>query len=141
MPIVPKLSAIFKKIEKCDPNTGIPNPQHEIINYWNTEIPEIKSKGGLIMNNLETYPDYNKFNTISDFKWCVIHGGEIEFVWKDKIYSITHDTNKRIGISQIYRQDTEQIYENVDQLLTYTLETGEKLNDIITRAEISSRTL
>lgn len=93
------------------------------------------------MNNLETYPDYNKFNTISDFKWCVIHGGEIEFVWKDKIYSITHDTNKQIGISQIYRQDTEQIYENVDQLLTYTLETGEKLNDIITRAEISSRTL
>ena len=93
------------------------------------------------MNNSETYPDYNKFNTISDFKWCVIHGGEIEFVWKDKIYSITHDTNKRIGISQIYRQDTEQIYENVDQLLTYTLETGKKLNDIITRAEISSRTL
>lgn len=93
------------------------------------------------MNNSETYPDYNKFNTISDFKWCVIHGGEIEFVWKDKIYSITHDTNKQIGISQIYRQDTEQIYENVDQLLTYTLETGEKLNDIITRAEISSRTL
>lgn len=52
-----------------------------------------------------------------------------------------NDTNKRIGISQIYRQDTEQIYENVDQLLTYTLETGEKLNDIITRDEISSRTL
>lgn len=93
------------------------------------------------MNNSETYPDYNKLNTISDFKWCVIHGGEIEFVWKDKIYSITHDTNKQIGISQIYRQDTEEVYENVDQLLTYTLETGEKLNDIITRAEISSRTL
>ena len=38
---------------------------------------------------MERYPtsegiELNRFKTISDFKWCVNCGGEIEFEWKGK---------------------------------------------------------
>lgn len=28
-------------------------------------------------------PEENRFETISEFKWCVDCGGEVEFEWKD----------------------------------------------------------
>ena len=31
----------------------------------------------------------NRFETISDFKWCVDYGGEVEFEWKGTLYTIT----------------------------------------------------
>ena len=102
---------------------------------------EQKSKGDLKMYDNLKYPDYNSFDSLSDFKWCILHGSEIEFVWKDKEYWITYGEDGKISVYQSYRPDTEKIYDNVDSLLSYQLETGEILKDIILKAEISSRTL
>ncbi|MBR3817447.1 MAG: DUF4417 domain-containing protein [Clostridia bacterium] len=124
-----------------DPKTGNPDPQYDMVNYWNESIPELKSKGVIKMFDNMNYPDYNSFESISDFKWCVLHGSEIEFVWKDKDYWITYYENGNISIYQSYRPDTEKIYDTVDELLLYKLETGELLKDIILKAVISSRTL
>ena len=124
-----------------DPKTGNPDPQYDMVNYWNESIPELKSKGVMKMFDNMNYPDYNSFESISDFKWCVLHGSEIEFVWKDKDYWITYYENGNISIYQSYRPDTEKIYDTVDELLLYKLETGEQLKDIILKAVISSRTL
>lgn len=82
-----------------------------------------------------------QFKTISDFKWCLSCGGEVEFVWKDKIYSVTRDSEGKLGIAQIYKEETNKLFDSIDELLIYELETGEILKDIITKAEISSRTI
>ena len=39
---------------------------------------------------IHSNPEENKFETISDFKWCMKRGGEVEFEWNNKDYSITH---------------------------------------------------
>lgn len=78
---------------------------------------------------------------LSSFKRSVSHGAEIELVWKDIIYSITHRDDNKIGISQAYKQETEKLYDTADELLTYQLQTGETLKEIITKAEISDCTL
>ncbi len=124
-----------------DPNTGFPDPQFDVVNYWNESIPEFKSKGVIKMLNNMNYPDYNSFESVNDFKRCVLHGSEIEFVWKDREYWITYRKGRKISIYQSYRPDTEKIYDTVNELLLYKLETGELLKDIILKAVISSRTL
>lgn len=90
--------------------------------------------------NGRNYPDCNSFDSLSDFKWCIIHGGEIEFVWKEKTYSIIYHERK-IYISQIYRPETEKAYDDIDSLLEHRLETGETLKEIILDAAITDRTL
>ena len=84
---------------------------------------------------------YETFETISSFKLSVSHGADVEVVWKDIIYSITHVDNNKISICQAYKQETELLYDTADELLTYLLQTGETLRDVITKAEISDCTL
>ena len=84
---------------------------------------------------------YETFETISSFKRSVSHGAEIELVWKDIIYSITHVENNKISICQAYKQETEKLYDTADELLTYLLQTGETHKEVITKAEISDCTL
>lgn len=67
--------------------------------------------------------------------------GEVEFVWNEKIYSITRDSEGKLGIMQIYKDETNQLFNSIDELLVYKLESGDILKDIITKVEISSRTL
>lgn len=47
------------------------------------------------------------FETISDFKWCMKCGGEVEFIWKDKTYNIVHDSDG-IVIYEAFKCETEK---------------------------------
>ena len=48
-------------------------------------------------------PDYStKFESINDFIQCVQHGGEVEFVYHDRAYSITHIDQDTIDIGEGY---------------------------------------
>ena len=141
-----------------DPVTGEPNPQHQIINYpEGTIVPEFKSVKEFIMNKSkddilkelrEKYPDRkitiitscDNFDTISDFKWCINGGAEVEFCWKDIDYTITW-FNGKVGICQVGHNETDREFDNVDGLLTYKLATGEALKEVITQVEVTSRTL
>ncbi len=92
------------------------------------------------MKIADKYNDDYAFHSFSDFKQVVKTGAEIEFVWKDILYSITwHE--KKIIICEGYNQESEMLYDTVDELLTYKLITGETLHDVILQAEITSRTL
>lgn len=136
-------SKIHDHIFRWDPVTGEPDPQYQRINYpEGTEVPKFKSKGDIFMetNRINTL-SYETFETISSFKRSVSHGAEIELVWKNIIYSITHTDDSKISISQAYKQETEKLYNTADELLTYQLQTGETLKEIITKAEISDCTL
>lgn len=86
-----------------DPNRGNPLPQGPI-NYPDG-VPEFK-----YYREVNTHMKVNKnivkneedqFKTISEFKWCVDCGGEVEFQWKGKSYSITHPDG-RINIGEGY---------------------------------------
>lgn len=94
-------------------------------------------------------PEQNRFKTISDFKWCVNGGGEIELVWKDKIYGIfpllkkTPTSPMQILITRVYVDDpgpTEMWCDTADEVLEYVID-GDRLRDIITKVDVTSRTI
>lgn len=85
-------------------------------------------------------PEENRFKTISEFKDCVIRGGEIEFAWNKKSYSITQRLSGEIGISEAYRQDTEKLCKSADEVLEYLID-GVRLRNIITEVEVTERTI
>ncbi|MDQ5984245.1 MAG: hypothetical protein RUMPE_01285 [Eubacteriales bacterium SKADARSKE-1] len=72
--------------------------------------PEFKSYrrnldlGKIIKSNT---PEQNKFEIISDFKWCMKCGGEVEFEWNGKICIITYRTYG-ISISEANKQETKK---------------------------------
>jgi len=98
-----------------DPDRGSPlvGPP---INYPNGS-PEFKDfKEINILNNIvhANSLDENRFKTISDFKWCVNDGGEVEFIWNSITYTITHLEGK-INISEANRPETEKWCNSADR--------------------------
>ena len=81
----------------------------------------------------------NRFKTISDFKDCIVRGGETGFAWRGKTYDIGRINNK-IGISESFKQETEKLYDTADELLEY-LVGGDRLRDVITQVEVLYRTI
>lgn len=91
-------------------------------------------------------PEQNRFETISDFKWCMRQSGEVEFEWKNKFYCVfgklqkTPDADFKMYISESYKPETEKWCNNIDEVLEYMV--GEdRLRDIITKITVWDRTL
>ena len=91
----------------------------------------------------------NRFETISDFKWCVTHGGEVEFEWKGHTFGIwpklrrTPDGPIQMCISEVYidnMEETEMWYDTADELLEYIV-AGDRLRDVITQVTVYDRTI
>ena len=91
----------------------------------------------------------NRFKTISDFKWCVKRGGEIEIEWNGKTFAIFSKIKKapsspiQIMISQVLidnPEETERWYDTADELLEFQID-GERLGDIITKVDVNDRTI
>ena len=83
-------------------------------------------------------PEENRFETISEFKWCVECGGEIEFIWNGKTYDIVHDPDA-IVIYEAH-SEIESYYKTADALLDYAID-NVRLRDIVTRMEVTGRTI
>ena len=97
---------------------------------------EIFSMAPLIPSNT---PEQNKFVSISDFKWCVDKGGEIDFIWDGKEYGISHSKGKII----VYlwgQPDTTQYFATADEVLDYMVGV-DRLRDVITRVTVLDRTI
>ncbi len=142
-------------IIKWDPNRGNPLPQAPI-NY-DDFIPEFKSYKEVKykLNDKLIRNDEDRFKTISEFKWCVDCGGEVEFIWKGKSYSITHPDG-RINIGEGYYKINGKYYnvasneecvdvegmwgDKAEDILDYIV-CGDKLRDIITQVENVVRTI
>ena len=89
---------------------------------------------------LRNTPEENRFKTISEFKWCLYCGGEIAFSWHGKEYSVTHRDTGEIGITEAYKQETEKLCKDADEVLDVLID-GMKLREIITQAEVTERTI
>ncbi len=133
-----------------DWSTGVPRPGPPI-NYPDG-APEFKRFGEhRRMHKMigVNGPEGNRFKTISDFKWCVNCGGEVEFEWKGLSYGIwpklrkTPDAPLQMVISRIYIDNpasTEKWCDTADELLEYMVG-DDRLRDIITQVTVWNRTI
>lgn len=121
------------------PRYGIPNYEKPHINYWPDEypdgVPEFKRYGGKFMYNSE---EDNRFKTISEFKECVIRGGEPVFLWNGDVYGVCF-VDSGYCIARIDGTH-ERICSSPDAVLEYTIH-GDRLRDIITRVTVISRNI
>lgn len=81
----------------------------------------------------------NRFKTISDFKECLIRGGEVVFSWTGTTYAVSSYAGK-FAISEAYKQETEWLCDTVDELLEYVVGT-DRLRDVITQVKVWERTI
>ena len=92
----------------------------------------------------------NRFKTISDFKWCMKCGGEVQFVWNGTTYCCFGEitpkgsASPRMLIAQAGSAETnmrtEKWCDNADEVLEYMV--GEdRLRDIITQVTVIERTI
>ena len=81
----------------------------------------------------------NRFKTISEFKECLIRGGEIEFTWSNSRYGISHSKGKIIAY--VWNQpDTTQYFDTPDEVLEY-MAGSDRLRDVITQVTVLDRTI
>ncbi len=148
------------------PTKGIPNFIKPFINYYG-DVPEFKShKGEIIMDNQELhtnkfyYDGLSDFESIAEFKDCMIRGGEVQFIWKDKAYGAfgglqkTPDSPIQMYIGQSHYEKDGKYYNTLsheeydfsdevwadtpDELLEYMM--GEdRLRDVITKVHVFDR--
>ena len=124
------------------PRYGIPNFEKPHTNYWPDEYPdgapEFKLFGGSTMKYLFNTEEDNRFKTISEFKECIIRGGEPVFTWRGITYGVCFSD---IGYC-IARADGsyEKLCTTPDSVLEYTV-SGDRLRDVITQVTVISRAI
>lgn len=135
---------------EIDWSKGFPDPG-EPINYWGDSPTLLHYRRQKDMSKMigQNSPEESRFKTISDFKWCVTHGGEVQFEWKGKSFAIfpklqkTPNSSVQLLIVQIYvdnQKETEKWCDTADEVLEYVID-GDRLRDIITQVEVIDRTI
>ena len=80
----------------------------------------------------------DNFESVEEFIDFLNRGGEVEFRFNNRIYSITHG-NKNLYFIEQYNALSEQMFSSIDELLDYKIE-NYKMYDIITVIEPFFRT-
>lgn len=116
------------------------------IDYPEGEAPDFEGMfggGKAYMKGKVIYisPEDNRFETISDFKWCLKCGGEIQFRWKGIDYGVVrYGINKKITAYRAHDPESQVAYNSSDEALEFMV--GEdRLRDIITEVEILFRSI
>ncbi len=91
-----------------------------------------------------------KFESISDFKWCMKRGGEVQFIWKGITYCCfgclipKDDSQAKMFIAQSGPAEktswTEKWCDTADELLEYMVG-SDCLRDVITQVAVIERTI
>lgn len=107
-------------------------------------------RGGHKMHIQANSLEDNRFKSISDFKWCMRQGGEVQFVWNGITYccfgkivqlggSSTRMVIAQAGTVEVNAK-TEKWCDTADELLEYMV--GEdRLRDVITKVTVIERTI
>ena len=86
-------------------------------------------------------PEDNRFETISDFTWCLKCGGEIQFRWKGQDYGVVrYGLNHKITAYRAHDEASQRAYDSADEALEYRIG-EERLRDIITQVEVIFRSI
>lgn len=125
---------------KLGPPINYPGGAPEFKLYEVNYMTEIKK---------QNTPEDNRFKSISDFKWCVNSGGEVQFEYHNKVFGISPKLKKtpngpiQMLISQVCienPEETEKWCDTADEVLEYIID-GIRLRDIITEVEVTDRTI
>ena len=79
----------------------------------------------------------NNFNNAYDLVDCLNRGCEVEFLYNNKKYSITH-VDEGISVMEFYNEDSEKTYSDAKKVLEYKIN-GKLLKDIISEMKIINR--
>ena len=79
----------------------------------------------------------NNFFDDRDLVDCLNRGCEVEFLYNNKKYSITH-TNEGVSIIEFYNEDSQKTYSTAENALKYEID-GKCLKDIIPEMKIIDR--
>lgn len=124
------------------PRYGFPNFVKPHINYWPEDYPdgapEFKNYycKGEHMNHSYNSEEDNRFKTVSEFKDCIIRGGEPVFVWKGKEYGVCF-SDAGYCIAQTDGSN-EKLCKTPEDVLAYMVG-NERLWDIITEVSVVFR--
>ena len=134
------------------PRMGFPNLGPPI-NYWDGDIPAIDTmKGWKIMRSVvrENTTEENRFESISDFKWCMKCGGEVVFIWNGTTYccfgKVTPPGKSDVMMyiskadSEVGHEYSEKWCANADEVLEYMV-SEDRLRDVITQVTVIERTI
>ncbi len=77
------------------------------------------------------------FTSIEDLCENVERGGEIEFMYKDRKFSITH-SDEGIHLMEFYNYSSEKVFKSASEIGEYIIG-KKKLKDIITEMNITFR--
>ena len=98
----------------------------------------------------ENTPEQNRFTSISDFKWCMKCGGEVQFIWNGTTYCCfgkltpKGSSTPRMLIAQSgsveTNQRTEKWCDDSDEVLDYRVGSA-RLRDVITQVTVIERTI
>ena len=97
---------------------------------------------GMIGETIIVPPDANlNFESASEFKKVLSWGAEIQFDWKGHSYGVVrYWVDNKITAYEARKSGSEKVYETPDDALEFML--GEdKLRDVITKVEVTERTL
>ena len=94
------------------------------------------------MNIVKVYQteEHENFESQSEFKICLIRGGEVQFIWEVKQYTTSKVIGGKFFIAEAYNEETEVVYDTAEELLDYVVG-GDKLRDVITKVKVVERTL
>ncbi len=79
----------------------------------------------------------NNFYDDRDLVDCLNRGCEVEFLYNEKKYSITH-TDEGISLIEFYNSESEKTYSSAEEALKYEIE-GKMLKDIIHEMKVIDR--
>ncbi len=95
-------------------------------------------------------PEQNRFASISDFKWSMKCGGEVQFIWNGITYCCfgniepTPGAGSKMVICQAGMAEvnarTERWCDTADEVLEYMVG-GDRLRDVITQVTVIERTI
>lgn len=97
-------------------------------------------------NNIQTKLDIdeyyysNRFVSLYDFTDSLNRGGEIQFDWNGKSYSLTPCSNNEFAFHEANKPDTEIMCKDTDEVLELIVD-GQKLREIITKVVVTERTI
>lgn len=123
------------------PREGIPNLGSPI-NYWDGETPEFKSYSW--SNAMRSFiydtntPEDIRFKTISEFKECILRGGEVVFSWNSKQYGVFKSSTQYC--IALFNGEEEKWYSCPEELLECIVD-GDRLRDVITQVTVWDRTI
>lgn len=108
--------------------------------YEDNFIPEFKHFERKRAMEIQVNSDDLKFESISDFKFSLINGGEIEFEWSGKSYGVFRESENddAFFLCEAYKEDNGTFFKTVDELLDYTID-GRSLRELITEVTVTWR--